>query len=82
MNQRIGEYIDILEGNEHPSKDGVHAEQTKPFLGIQFNCCGVYGRAYQNRAGTGYEARCPKCLRRITFQVGEGGTDARFFTVR
>lgn len=83
MNERIGQNLDIVEGDEtntEPSKSGRGGAGR--FLGVQFDCCGVYGRAYLNREGTAYEARCPKCLRRITFRVGEGGTDTRFFTVR
>jgi hypothetical protein len=49
------------------------------FLGIMFNCCGVYGRIYKNKEGTAYVGRCPKCMRRITIKVGEGGTSQRFF---
>ena len=53
----------------------------RPFLGIWFDCCGVYGRIYKNAAGTMYTGRCPKCLRYVRVRVGgQGeGTDRRFF---
>ena len=35
--------------------------QSRPFLGIWFDCCGVYGRIYKNKDGTAYVGRCPKC---------------------
>jgi len=53
--------------------------QGRPWVGIRFDCCGVYARVYRNREGTAYRGRCPRCLRAITLMVGPGGTDARFF---
>jgi len=57
-------------------------EKTVPktnYLGIMFNCCSVYSRIYKNKAGTAYVGRCPKCLKNVKIQVGEGGTSGRFF---
>ena len=51
----------------------------KKFLGILFECCGVYGRIYQNKDGTAYVGRCPKCMRASKVKIGEGGTGQRFF---
>ena len=53
-------------------------EQRK-YLGIKFDCCGTYARIYQNKEGTAYVGRCPKCLRQIRINIGEGGTTNRFF---
>ncbi len=50
------------------------------FLGVHFACCDVYTRVYLNRDQTAYEGRCPRCGKLVRMQVGEGGTDARFFT--
>lgn len=51
----------------------------RPFLGIMFDCCGIYGRIYKNKEGTAYTGRCPKCMRPISVKIGEGGTGQRFF---
>ncbi len=51
----------------------------KPYLGIMFECCHVYARIYQNKAGTHYVGHCPKCMRNIKIKIGEGGTGNRFF---
>lgn len=58
------------------------SEATKNFIGIMFNCCGVYARIYKNKEGTAYTGRCPKCLKPVRLRVGEGGVSARFFTAQ
>jgi hypothetical protein len=54
-------------------------EQKRPFLGINFRCCGVYCRIYKNKSGTAYEGQCPRCGRPVEVLIGEEGTSARFF---
>lgn len=51
----------------------------RPYLGIQFDCCGLYARIYKNKAGTKYVGWCPKCMRKIEVKCGDGGTGQRFF---
>lgn len=36
----------------------------KKFVGVLFNCCNVYSRAYQNQLGD-FVGRCPKCNRQL-----------------
>lgn len=51
----------------------------RPWVGIHFDCCGVYTRIYRNSEKTAYIGRCPRCTRRVRLAVGPDGTDARFF---
>ncbi|MBC7782912.1 MAG: hypothetical protein H7144_03655 [Burkholderiales bacterium] len=59
----------------------AEAPNARPFLSVRFDCCRVYQRVYRNRDGTRYEGRCPKCMRAVTFVVGDGGSNERFFVV-
>ena len=76
-----GENLDIYSGDGF-STNGSQASERKGrrFLGIKFACCDVYTRIYANRSETAYEGCCPKCGKRVCVQIGEGGTDNRFFT--
>lgn len=64
-----------------PASHAPAGPETKKFLGIKFNCCGMYARIYVNRDGTAYEGRCPKCMQPVKLKIGPGGTDHRFFEV-
>jgi len=68
-------------GSDSKAPDGTAGP--RPFLGILFRCCDVYGRIYRTKAGDAYTGRCPKCLRPLRIKVDpDGGIDARFFEVR
>jgi len=54
----------------------------RPYLGILFECCGVYARVYRQPHEMIYRGRCPKCLRLVQVRVGPDGTPARFFRAR
>ncbi len=51
----------------------------KPFLGVHFQRCKVYGRLYKNQEGDAYEGRCPRCGHRYRVAIGSSGTNKRFF---
>jgi hypothetical protein len=51
----------------------------RPYLGVRFECCGVYVRIYRNHEHTAYEGRCPRCLRAVRFRVAPGGATDRFY---
>lgn len=77
-----GEHLDL---SSDPPEDGpVEGEElpsARRFLGIHFACCGVYSRVYLDRKRTAYAGRCPRCASPVRFEIGPGGSDARFFTV-
>ncbi len=75
----IGENFDS--SSVPPSRAEDAANPDNRYLGVHFACCGVYSRVYVNRTATEYAGNCPKCRRRITFRIGNGGSDSRFFTV-
>ena len=53
--------------------------QSRPFLGISFECCKVYSRIYLNQKGSACVGWCPRCAKQVRIRVGHGGTDKRFF---
>ncbi len=79
-----GEQINL--SSEPPGDDRAadrgESVSSRPYVGVQFDCCGVYMRVYINRDGTAYEGRCPRCTRPVRLVIGPGGTDARFFVAR
>jgi len=56
--------------------------EKRKFLGVHFQCCNVYSRAYLNKEQTAYKGACPRCGKRVEMKVGPGGTDNRFFSAR
>ena len=76
-------HLDIAgldDGLSDSPKPGGGARTGRPWVGIRFDCCGVYTRIYRNADSTAYEGRCPRCRRKATLRVGPGGTSSRFFT--
>ncbi len=55
------------------------ANVPRPFLGVNFVACRVYGRLYKNADGTAYEGRCPRCGRVVKVGIAAKGIDQRFF---
>ncbi len=51
----------------------------RPYIGILFECCGVYVRVYRRADQACYHARCPKCFRTTRVRVGRDGVSARLF---
>ncbi|MBZ0268157.1 hypothetical protein K8I85_08370 [bacterium] len=65
----------------------IHGKQdsreraARPYLGLRFDCCGVYVRAYRNAERTAYVARCPRCGGTVRIRIGAEGVSSRFFRV-
>jgi len=74
------DYIVDIDGipTPQPRSDGKSL-RGRPWLAVQWKCCGVYSRIYRNQAGTMYEGKCPKCGSPVKARVGPGGTGNRFF---
>ena len=74
-----GKRLDL--SSDSPAAEGECAESMKRrFLGLRFDCCGVYTRIYINREQNAYSGHCPKCSRTIQINAGPSRTDEQFFT--
>jgi hypothetical protein len=72
--------MDQLDGFNSESADtGARAGAERPYVGILFECCGVYARVYRRPEQPLYVGRCPKCLRTVRLRVGREGINARLF---
>ncbi len=72
-------YNDRFETDGRDRDPAPRAASPRRFIGIYFECCGVYARVYRRDDQDAYHGRCPRCLRAVTVRVGPGGTRARFF---
>ena len=63
-------------------EDNENKPAKRKYIGVWFECCHAYGRLYQNKEGTCYRGRCPKCLRSVRVPIdsnNKSATDRRFF---
>lgn len=88
MSAEAMDYKKYVKKKSHPLYDTptqsgeTHGEQ-RQYLGVKFECCGSYTRAYKNKQGTAYLARCPRCMKKVDIGINaQEGVSARFFTVR
>ncbi|MCK6455660.1 MAG: hypothetical protein L6Q92_03910 [Phycisphaerae bacterium] len=80
------DYLLDLSSGSAGGPDGPDASESTPparrWIGVHFECCGVYARIYRLPSGTAYEGFCPRCARRVRVRVDADGTEARFFRAR
>jgi len=62
------------------SNAGPQPPPGKRFVGVNFMCCSVYSRVYRTRDGMAYAGYCPKCSKPVRLEIGEGGSNSRFYT--
>jgi hypothetical protein len=72
--------IDIYDDSNTP-REPVGG-QARPYLGVLFECCGVYARVYRRPDAPQYEGRCPKCLRELHVRVAADGVNTRLLRAR
>ena len=77
MNTDPEDHSEIEDANAGSSASGA---RSRSWIGVMFDCCGIYVRVYRNKSGTEYRGRCPQCLRAIRARVGPDGTASRFFS--
>ena len=65
-------------------RDSEGKAQGRKYLGVMFECCNVYARVYENRDGTHYAGRCPRCMKSVRFRISHDGdgSDNRFWRAR
>lgn len=61
---------------------GCGRPDRRPYIGVLFECCGVYARIYRRPGQPFYFGRCPRCLRTLRVNVGPGGSQERIFRAR
>lgn len=61
------------------ASDAAGDAPDRPYVGILFECCGVYARVYRDPKAREYRGRCPRCLRTVRLRVGAEGTSQRLF---
>ena len=63
-------------------RKALNMAEKRKFLGVHYQCCNVYARAYMNKEKTAYTGACPRCGKRVEMKIGRDGIDSRFFSAR
>lgn len=54
-------------------------EPPRQWIGVLFECCGIYARLWRTPEQQEYRGCCPRCTRRVHLSVAPGGSAARIF---
>lgn len=73
---------DSVAHDDTSDPSGGNVKTPRPYIGVYFECCGVYTRIYRQPRKRLYRGRCPRCLRMVRVRVGPEGTDTRIFRAR
>ncbi len=55
---------------------------TRRWIGIHFECCGVYTRLYRKADANRYEGKCPHCHAPVRVRVSPDGVSTSFIRAR
>jgi len=72
--------IDIYDDSD--ARHDPPGGEARPYVGVLFECCGVYARVYRRPDVPQYEGRCPRCLRELRVRVAADGVNARMLRAR
>jgi hypothetical protein len=72
--------LDLVIGDDSDEPPGARAASSdRPWIGVHFDCCGVYARVFRDRAAAAYVGACPRCRRSLRVPIGPEGTSQRLF---
>lgn len=74
--------LDVRGLKDEPPEQGTSVPNGRTWIGIHFECCGIYSRIYRNKEGTAYKGYCPRCTRPVRVGIGRAGTHHRIFRAR
>jgi len=77
-----GEVIDVVSSADQATSANGAGEEARPWIGVHFECCGVYTRLSRRQDAKQYEGRCPKCGLPIRVSVGPDGVATRLLRAR
>ncbi len=59
----------------------MHEMSPRPFIGVYFTRCLVYGRLYPNKEGSHFVGSCPRCGLPIKIKRGQEGVKVRMLQI-
>ena len=72
----------IIRDDASAAGPGHSTPPDRRWIGVYFDCCGVYARIYRAENQTAYLGSCPRCRRTLRIPVGPNGTLQRIFRAK